>query len=152
MTRANPGLTRFARVLHFTGAMSQRAILIDDYMTASPFTIGREQTLATAKQLMRQHRTRHLPVLHGGRLVGLLSQRDVHLVEALPDVDPEKITVEEAMTEEPYAVAPGTPLAEVARVMAEHKYGAAVVMRGNEVTGVFTTVDALRALSDALSR
>ena len=119
---------------------------IGDFMTASPHSIGREQTLSTALALMNRYDVRHLPVLDGGRVAGLLSQRDVLFVETLRDVDPSKVAVEEAMSTEVYAVDPQTPLVEVVAEMAEHKYGCVVVVRGTQVAGIFTTVDALRAL------
>jgi acetoin utilization protein AcuB len=120
------------------------------YMTPSPHSIGRDQPLARAHELMRKHRIRHLPVLDGGVFVGLVSQRDLHFIETLRDVDPEAVLVEEAMSPDPYFVAPDTPLREAALQMAEHKYGAAVVVEGTTVVGVFTAVDALRALVDVL--
>ncbi|MCA9634137.1 MAG: CBS domain-containing protein [Myxococcales bacterium] len=120
-------------------------------MTAQPHSIGQEQTLAAAADQMRKLNVRHLPVLHGGKLVGLLSQRDIHLVQTLPDIDPEQVKVEEAMTAEPFHVAPGDTLAGVARTMADNKYGAAVVMDGSKLVGVFTTTDALRILADHLT-
>lgn len=123
---------------------------IRSYMTPSPHTIGKDQTLERASVVMRTHDIRHLPVLEGGKLLGILSNRDVYLIETLQDVDPAKVTVEEAMSAEPYAVAPDTPLADVVREMIAHKYGAAVVMQGREVVGIFTTIDALRALADRL--
>ena len=46
---------------------------IAKYMTAGPHTIGREQSLGAAKQLMHRNHVRHLPVLHAGQLVGMLS-------------------------------------------------------------------------------
>ena len=52
---------------------------------------------------------------------------------------------------EPYTVAPDAQLREVARTMAERKIGSAVVVDGGEVTGVFTTTDALRALAAVLN-
>jgi acetoin utilization protein AcuB len=119
-------------------------------MTEAPHTIGAEQSLTAAHELMRKHRVRHLPVLHGGKLVGILSLRDLHLVETLPDVDPERVRVEEAMTENPYTIAPDADLSEVAAHMAEQKLGSAVVVENNRVTGVLSSVDALRALADAL--
>jgi acetoin utilization protein AcuB len=119
-------------------------------MTATPHSIGPDQPLSLAHDLMRQHRIRHLPVLDGGKLVGMVSLRDLHLVETFTDVDPDEVSVEEAMTPEPYAVSPTTPLEEVASEMAAHKYGSAVVLEGTKVVGVFTTVDACRALADAL--
>ncbi|HEY8428130.1 MAG TPA: CBS domain-containing protein [Sandaracinaceae bacterium] len=123
---------------------------VRSYMTPSPHTIGKDQTLDRASAVMRAHDIRHLPVLEGGKLLGILSTRDVYLIETLPDVDPTQVTVEEAMSAEPYAVAPDTPLADVVREMIAHKYGAAVVMQGREVVGIFTTIDALRALADRL--
>lgn len=124
---------------------------IESFMTPQPMTIGQEQTLETAASKMRELKIRHLPVLHGGRIVGIVTERDVALVETLPDVDPATVRVEEAMTAEPYLVEPHAALADVARTMAEHKYGAAVVAQGGKVVGVFTTVDACRALASVLS-
>jgi acetoin utilization protein AcuB len=95
---------------------------------------------------MRTYGIRHLPVLEGGRLAGVLSQRDAYFIETLAGVDPAKVPVEEAMSVDVYAIPPETPLAEVAATMAEHKYGSAVVIDGSHVVGIFTLVDALRAL------
>ena len=123
---------------------------VADYMTRSPHSIGLDQPLSQAHKLMREHHIRHLPVLSGGRLVGILSDRDLAFVEALRDVDPSRVTVEDAMTAMPYSITQSTPLAKVAREMAEHRYGSAVIMEESHVIGVFTTTDALRALADAL--
>jgi acetoin utilization protein AcuB len=119
------------------------------YMTPSPYTIGADQVLTVASEVMRKHRIRHLPVLRGGSVVGILSQRDVALISGLAGVDPSEVPVEDAMTESVYSVPPETPLEEVAATMAANKYGAALVTgeRGR-VLGVFTTVDALHALAD----
>ena len=119
-------------------------------MTEAPFSVGVDQPLATAHEMMRAHRIRHLPVLRAGKLVGLLSQRDLYLVETLRDVDPAKVRVEEAMSQKAYAVGPGTSLDRVSERMAAKKYGCAVVMEGGEVIGIFTTTDALRALTSLL--
>src|SRR4051812_33983675 len=121
---------------------------IREYMTPSPHTIGAEQTLTVASELMRKHKIRHLPVLRGGSIVGILSQRDVALISGLPSVDPAEVPVEDAMSEEVYSVRAETPLDEVAATMAAHKYGAALIVERDHVVGVFTTVDALHALAD----
>lgn len=124
---------------------------IRKFMTVDPHTIGQEQSLAVAHRMMQENRVRHLPVLEGGKLVGVVSQRDLHLIETLRDVDPATTTVEEAMTMDVYVTAPNTLLEEAARVMAEHKYGSAVVVDRGKVVGVFTTVDALSALAHLLA-
>lgn len=119
---------------------------ISKYMTVSPHSIGADQTLEKAHEMMRKYRIRHLPVLAGSRLLGLVSQRDLYLIETLKDVDPNSVKVEEAMTQDVYRVEPDTPLDDVARAMVARKLGCAVVMEGAKVVGVFTTTDALYAL------
>lgn len=121
------------------------------WMTAQPHTIGDEQTLANARERMRHWGVRHLPVLRGGHLVGVLSSRDIVLVESLPGVDLERVTVDDAMTEDPWTVTADASLREVAGTMAERKLGAAIVVEtsgSDAVVGVFTTTDALRALAE----
>ncbi len=129
-----------------SGAARPSTMLVRDFMTAMPYTIGRKQTLAVAQEKMRAGGVRHLPVLDGGRLAGVISQRDAYFIETLSGVTPETLAVEEAMSTEVYTVRPETPLLEVATAMADHKYGCAIVTQDNRVVGVFTTVDALRAL------
>ena len=119
---------------------------IERFMTPNPYCIGRGQPLSTAHELMRKHRVRHLPVLDGGRLVGVLSQRDLFFVETLRDVDPKKVLVEEAMSSQVYMVPPDRAIGEVAAKMVQEKYGCAIVVRGHAVAGIFTTTDALRVL------
>ncbi len=122
-----------------------KAIPTERYMTAGAHTVGAEQTLSHAAAVMKKHDIRHLPVLHGGKLVGIVSDRDLRLLESLPDVSPTLITVSDAMTTSVYAVSPETPIHEVVRNMAAHKYGSAVVMQGDKVVGIFTTVDVCKA-------
>ncbi len=124
---------------------------IADVMTAIPFTIGKTQTIATAIGKMQEHNIRHLPVLHGGELVGIVSERDAGLIGALNDVNPEEVNVEEAMTTNPWTVSPETSLREVVGEMVEHKYGSALVLDSHgHVVGIFTTHDALKSLSAML--
>jgi acetoin utilization protein AcuB len=121
-----------------------------EYMTRAPHSIGADQPIARAHDVMREQRIRHLPVLRSGELVGILTERDIAWVEALDTDRRERIRVDDAMTPFPYVTAPTTPLAEVARAMAAGKFGAAIVEDRGKVIGVFTTTDAMRALADAL--
>jgi acetoin utilization protein AcuB len=124
-----------------------RRLTVQNFMTPGPVVIGSEGTLAEAHAVMRARGIRHLPVVDGGRLVGVVSQRDLYLLETLRGVDREAERVREAMTPDPFTAAPDAPIDEVAARMAEHKYGSAVVVDRGAVIGVFTTVDALRALA-----
>lgn len=124
---------------------------ISKYMTVVPQTIGAEQSLAKAEKMMSEFRVRHLPVLHAGKLVGILSDRDVRLVETFRDVDPEKVSVEEAYSPDPYITSPNASLAEVCAKMAAHKYGCALVCDNQKLVGIFTWIDALNAFNELLS-
>jgi acetoin utilization protein AcuB len=123
---------------------------IRKFMTTAPHTIGFDQTMALAHDVMRRHKIRHLPVLSGERLVGVLSDGDLNLIETLRDVDPKKVIVEEAMSDNVYAVSPESPVDEVVKEMARHKYGSAIVVDNHKVVGVFTSVDACQAFAEML--
>ncbi len=127
-------------------------LLIRDAMTSSVHTIGASLTLADAARMMNKHKIRHLPVLDGGALVGVLSDRDVQVISSMSELDPTCILVEDAMSQAPWTVGPTTPLIDVALHMAESKIGSAVVMEHDKVIGVFTTTDGMRVLADLLAR
>jgi acetoin utilization protein AcuB len=126
------------------------AMRIDQWMTADPCCVQRDEPLRNAHRLMRMRKIRHLPVLQGEQLVGLVSERDLFLLETVRSVKPEKEPVEEAMTERPYAVAPTAKVREVVEEMLARRYGSAVVVDRGRVVGIFTRADALRALRDLL--
>ena len=123
---------------------------VRQYMTESPHTVGAEQTLAHAHTVLYEKRIRHLPVLRGGQLVGLLSERDVALVTSLKDVDANTITVEEAMSLAIYKVPPDAPLDKVCSEMAAKRLGSAIVVEHGHVVGILTTVDVCSALAELL--
>jgi acetoin utilization protein AcuB len=114
-------------------------------------SVALDAALSHAIELMQQHGIRHLPVLDGGQLVGILSERDLTESEALESTELTSLSVAEAMTPDPYAVPTSALLADVALKMAEQKYGCAVIVDASgAVLDIFTTSDALRLLGDAL--
>lgn len=123
---------------------------VADRMTAIPEVIAPHETIATAMKIMQKSRIRHLPVLEHGKLVGIVSERDIKFATELPGIDIDSIPIEQVMTRKPYTVRLETPLNEAARVMATRKLGSAVVVDGKTVIGVLTTTDALTALVDLL--
>ncbi|HVU03631.1 MAG TPA: CBS domain-containing protein [Polyangiaceae bacterium] len=130
--------------------MTKAIPTIQKFMTTSPHSIGSDQTLAKAHEMMHAHDIRHLPVLSGGHLVGMLTDRDLHLIESMSGVDAKKVTADDAMSTSVYAVQPETPLDEVVATMGAKKYGSAVVMQNGKVVGIFTTVDVCRAFAELL--
>ena len=122
---------------------------IVEVMTASPHTIGVDQPARDALGYMQSHSIRHIPVLKGGRVVGLVSIRDLQFLFSFRDVD-DSTPVEEAMSSEVYCAPPSAPLRDVVTHMAEHKIGSTVITDGNQIVGIFTTTDALRVLAERL--
>ena len=121
---------------------------IESYMTRYPHSIDGGHTVRDARKHMLLHGVRHLPVLRDGKLAGLLSERDVAFAERAGAADRR---IDDILPDDTvYAVDLSTPMLEVADVMALKRFGSAVVLEGGEVAGIFTTVDACRALADTL--
>lgn len=124
---------------------------IQKVMTILPHTIGHDMPIAVASELMTQYGIRHLPVLKGGVLVGIISDRDLRF--ANQHANESAIRVEDVMLPDPYTVPPEAQLDRVVSEMAEHKYGSAIVVRDNgKVIGIFTAIDALRVLAKMLAQ
>ncbi len=121
--------------------------LVCDYMTPSPHTIGIDQSVARARQMMVELETRHLPVLDDGHLVGMVSERDLRLVA---NREQAAVKVDEVMSNDVYAVDGAKYLSEVALHMANHRLGSAVVTSHERVIGIITTTDLSKALADLL--
>lgn len=122
--------------------------MIMNYMTKNPITIELHQPLSTARKLMREKNIRHLPVVEAGRLVGIISNRDLQFIETLGTLDVETALVEDAMVPDPLCFTPDVSLRDVAGAMVKTKAGSAVIVSQDKVVGIFTNVDALRALAD----
>jgi acetoin utilization protein AcuB len=123
------------------------------YMTRQPWTISSGATMSQAHALMRSHRIRHLPVLEGGKLVGVVTERDLHLIETLPGGNADDVKVEEAMVTDVYVAGSDDPVDEVVEEMATHKYGSVVIVdHHGAIEGIFTTVDALAVLATVLRK
>jgi acetoin utilization protein AcuB len=108
-----------------------------------------EMSLRDAWQIMQQERFRHLPVVSDGRLVGILSDRDIRLRSTLHDgeiVVPDT-TVGEAATRSPYVCEPDADVCDLVRVMTGEKIDAVpVVDRDHTLVGLVTSTDLLLLL------
>ena len=123
--------------------------MIEKYMTAMPHTINPNVTVKTAFEMMREYRVRHLPVQNAGKLVGILTDRDIKLASSFEGAA--ELTVNDVMTPDPYTVSPQAFVDHTVLQMAEHKYGCAVIAQENgKVVGVFTATDAMRVLGEIL--
>jgi len=121
-------------------------------MTPFPYCIEVDASLQEARALMEKHKVRHLPVMQGHQVIGIITERDVAARMGRPGDNfvSNDITVEEAYVEDVYVVDLNEPLDNVLMTMAERHIGSAIVMRGGRLAGVFTTVDACRAFGEYL--
>lgn len=122
------------------------------FMTPFPYSVEVDAPLWEAHKLMREHHFRHLPVTSGGALVGVLTDRDLNLVLG-PDFgspSERELSVRDAYVEKLCVVPASTPVAAVARTMAEHRIGSAIVTKNGKLVGIFTVTDACRALAEVL--
>ncbi len=131
--------------------MSKAMPTIQKFMTTAPHSIGADQTIAKADTRMRELGIRHLPVLAGGKLIGIISDRDIKFLQSFRDIDVRNTKIEDCSVSEVFSVTPNSPLDEVCASMAENKYGCAVVMDNQKLVGIFTWVDALRATNEILN-
>jgi len=116
---------------------------ISRFMTKEPQRISADAPLVEAQKRLQAVRTRHLIVVDGEQLVGVVSLADVYFAERNGHSN---LTVRAAM-EAPMTVKPDRALKLVADEMARSKVGAAVVVEANKIVGIFTTIDALHTLA-----
>jgi acetoin utilization protein AcuB len=115
---------------------------VKEFMTHMPHTIGHDISVEKAIDMMKQYSCHHLPVLDGGKLVGIVSDRDIQTLSKLAKFD--NVKAEDIMTDEPVVVPPELDVFQVAMLMHEKKIGSVIVSaQDNEPWGIFTSTDAL---------
>lgn len=134
-------------------------IAVMNIMTTPVWTLQGGERLRRAFGLMESRGIRHVPVLRGDRLIGILSDRDVRVY--LPPPVPlagiggyaallDRVRVEEAMTSEPVSIGPYHAVTQAARLMLERRIGALPVVDEGKVIGIVTQTDVLWALANLL--
>lgn len=126
--------------------MTPREPLVRNFMSHQPMTIESNKSARDARELMTRFGIHHLPVVTDGIVVGMLSEREVYLAAEMESADGGSIRAIDACSGKPFIVDPETSVREVAGIMAARHIGSAVVMKGGCLVGIFTSVDACRAL------
>ncbi len=131
-------------------------MLVADWMTRSPVTIRPEASLREATTLLRERRFRHLPVVNGGKLCGLISDRDIKSTIPLPIEDTMASLsraydrpVSAIMITEVITVGPGDSIMEAARLMRRYKISGLPVVYDDRLVGILTETDLLDAFLSA---
>jgi len=123
---------------------------IGEVMTPAPFTIEADAPLRFARSILLRARIHHLPVLERGRPIGLLTDRDLHLVSYLSNdlMSEDSLTAGDICVPDPYVVGPEAPLAEVTGTLARDRLGAAMIVVHGGLAGIFTCHDACRLVAE----
>jgi len=128
-------------------------------MTASPVTLGPEDSLMRALEVMRLHSIRRIPIVVGDTLVGLVVEGDLKRAQpsALSDSQQEfdqvmqETPVSRIMISRPVCVTEETPLVDAATTLRETKFGALPVLREGRLVGIVTDIDLVACLVRLLS-
>lgn len=129
---------------------------VRELMTPAPITVGSETSVVDARHLMATRRIRHLLVVEGARLTGIVTDRDIRLNLPSPATSLSvwevnyllaRLIVKEVMSRTLVTIGPEQDAAEAARLMVEHKIGALPVLDGERLVGIVTETDFLRAFA-----
>lgn len=131
---------------------SLKNIRVADWMTETVLAVETFDSIAVARQLMAKHRINQLPVMDDGRLIGIVTDRDIRdayptsmMIDRAEAIDrfAEKITVEEVMTHDVFVVRPETPLATAVSLLRRHRIGSLPVVKNGKLAGIITRSDIL---------
>ena len=132
---------------------AKHGIRVRDCMSVDPATVGPKDSLQKVMSLLRRRDIRSVPVVENGRLIGIVTDRDVRQVApAYPlfrDEDEihrytENLTVTAAMTADPMTIAPDAPLVEAAKVLETCRISSMPVVDDRRLVGMLTVTDVLR--------
>lgn len=126
---------------------------IDAVMTPYPYSIEIDAHLSTAKTMLGQFKVHHLPVRDGDKWVGVVTEQNLAMAQAL-GVDlsvSSNVRIRDLCRHKACIVGPGEPLANVLRRMAEESHDSALVVKDGRLLGIFTATDALKRYADALA-
>jgi acetoin utilization protein AcuB len=119
-------------------------VLVADAMTRRPVTVPPDATVAAALSAMRRGRFRHLPVVAGGELVGVVAHGDLEASPGTPVEAAESLAdrpLSEVMSTEPVTVWPDEPVEVAARLLVEHAIGCLPVVADDGLVGILTESD-----------
>jgi CBS domain-containing protein len=137
-----------------------RHLSVKDAMTADPFTLGPEDTLMRAVEVMRQRGIRRIPVVVGQTLVGLLAEGDLKRAQpsAITSSEEDYVRVMDEtqisriMIQKLETVTEDTPLLDAAQTLHTMKYGALPVVRDGRLVGILTDADLIGCLVSLLAQ
>ena len=121
-------------------------------MTSFPYSVEADDTATKMERMMDQHNIRHLPVQQNGKVIGIVSERDLHhrVSRSSPEEEKDKIRARDIMVAEPYIVPFRAPLNDVVSEMAKRRIGSVIVQRQGKLAGILSAIDVCRILGEYL--
>ncbi|MBI5342709.1 MAG: CBS domain-containing protein [Deltaproteobacteria bacterium] len=131
-------------------------MLVGRRMTKDPKTVSPDDTLAHAADIMRRLRFNHLPVVEGGKLVGILTDTDLRNISltgepAQGGTMPSDRRVREVMKTDVWSLTPEDAVEDALLIIRRKKFGALPVLSGDKLVGIITKIDLLNAVIDVLN-
>jgi CBS domain-containing protein len=123
---------------------------IKEYMIEHPYSIQVTETARSAEMLMSAHKIRHLPVLDGKEVIGIISDRDISLAKVVNQNQAYygQVKIKEVCLFDSCIFDENEPLDVVAKTMAMRRIDAVVITAKDVPVGIFTTTDACRLLAE----
>jgi acetoin utilization protein AcuB len=120
-------------------------------MTREVVTVAPEATVADALEVMRSHDIRHVPVMEGGRVVGVVTDRDLRMTLDSDGGAAPGAAVSEIMSAPPVTADSGTPVETAAGILAGRRLGCLPIVDDGELVGILTGSDLLRAFVELMA-
>ena len=126
--------------------------IVGGVMTSFPYFVETNEPVLRIERLMDEHDIRHVPVQQNGKVVGVVTERDLHHIikRSASLEEKEKVRARDIMNTNPYVVAFNTPLNEVVTGMAQRHIGSAIVVRRGKLAGILSAIDVCRILGEYL--
>ncbi|MDA0793260.1 MAG: CBS domain-containing protein [Bacteroidetes bacterium] len=129
---------------------------VSHIMTADPYVLQLNDGLTQAEILFKKHKVRHLPVVSGDKIVGILSQTDLARISFVDSYDPNNLSVdttvyslfslEQIMVRNPTSISPDTLIKDAAEIFLKAEFHALPVVQDKKLVGILTTTDLIKYL------
>jgi acetoin utilization protein AcuB len=134
-------------------------VKVSDWMTPDPVTLTEDDQVKTAVRHLLSSGIRHVPILRGDKLVGIVTDRDLR--RALPSIEAgasperyqafmEETALRDIMSSDPVTCGPDTDLVDAVEILVERKVGAIPVIEDGKLVAILTQIDVMRAFLDVL--
>jgi len=130
---------------------------VKEIMTKDVYTVQENEKLSMVVEMFRKHKIRHIPVLSGRKITGIISRTDINRLtfgalfenqEGADEAVLEILSINQVMTAKPKVVSEDDSIRDIAEIFANEEFHALPVVSGNDLKGIVTTTDVIQYLLD----